>query len=211
MIKSVYDSQDDALKGILELCNLKRFDLDPCYGKGNFYKHIPRPIYCIDKNPQFDFVAKGDASEVIFPENSLNSIIFDPPFLATKGLSLEVADNRNLMAQRFGVFPTEKALFQFYFKCLGRFYVFLKNDGFLIFKCQDKVSSGKQYFSHIYIHEMAISIGFYPKDLIILTNDRKMLGFWQDRKQQHAYKFHSYFWIFQKAKPKVMLEDLLNC
>jgi len=210
MITSIYYDQNKLLKALLELYNLERFDLDPCYSKGNFYKEIPRPKFCSDIDPKFSFIDKADASKLKFPFDSLKSIMFDPPFLATKGPSLKKKNGSNLILQRFSVFPTEKELFRFYFECLSRFYLFLKPKGYLFVKCQDKVSSGKQYFSHIYLHNMAIEIGFYPKDLFILVNKSKMIGHWGDAAQQHARKYHSYFFVFQKTKPKVNLVNLLE-
>ena len=44
----------------------------------------------------------------------------------------------------------------------------VQDKGILIFKCQDKVSSGKQYMSHVFIINEAEKLGFYTKDLFIL-------------------------------------------
>jgi len=51
---------------------------------------------------------------------------------------------------------------------------------------------------------MATEMGFYPKDLFILLAKHRINSFgskWS--KQEHARKHHSYFWIFQKVRPKV--------
>jgi hypothetical protein len=71
-------------------------------------------------------------------------------------------------------------------------------------KCQDTVTGGKQYFSHVMIMNMAMEIGFYPRDLFILFNKVRMNSFgtkW--KKQEHARKYHSYFWVFEKRKSRV--------
>jgi hypothetical protein len=70
----------------------------------------------------------------------------------------------------------------------------------LIFKCQDKVSGGKQYFSHCFIKEEAEKIGFYPKDLFILLAKNRIMADWQVENQKNARKFHSYFWVFEKSE-----------
>jgi len=49
------------------------------------------------------------------------------------------------------VYPTEIELHTFYINALKEFYRILDKNGILIFKCQDKVSSGKQYLSHVFI------------------------------------------------------------
>lgn len=195
---------------ILNLYKIDRFEVDPCYSKGNFYKReVPEPKYCFDIAPQNDDVIKADARELPFAPGTVKSLIFDPPFLATKGPSLKQADASNLILKRFSVFPTEPELFKFYWQALKHFYDILAPKGFLIVKCQDKVSSGKQYFSHIYIHNMALELGFYPKDLFVLHNKSKMIGKWGGN-QVHAFKFHSFFWIFKKRNAKVDLNKLLG-
>jgi len=210
MITTVHTNQTELLKNLMELYSIEAFDLDPCYSKGNFYKDLPQPKLACDIAPQFDFVVEADASKLILPEGTLSSIIFDPPFLATKGPSLGVPGANNLIAQRFTVFPTEQELFKFYLRCMSRFYIGLKKGGILVFKCQDKVSGGKQYMSHCIIYEMALSLGFYPRDLFVLVNENKMLGKWAKGEQFHAYKTHSYFWVFEKVKPRVTLDNLLK-
>ncbi len=72
--------------------------------------------------------------------------------------------------------------------------------GIVIFKCQDVVSGGKQYFSHCWIMDEAIRFGFYPKDLFILIAKVRLND---GREQQHGRKYHSYFWVFEKKVCKV--------
>ena len=102
-----------------------------------------------------------------------------------------------------GVYPSEKELHEFYYDSLKEFYRLLKNDGILIFKCQDKISSGKQYLSHIFICNKAIEVGFYPEDLFILLAKNRLIAEWQLKNQKHARKFHSYFYVFKKCNKKI--------
>lgn len=207
MIKSVYSNQTELLQALIELYGITSFSLDPTYSKGNFYKGIPEPKYKSDICPQMADVHKHDCRELPFGDKSFSSIMFDPPFLATKGPSLAIADDSNLIAKRFSVFPTEPELHQFFYDSLKEFYRLLEPGGFLVFKIQDKVSSGKQYMTHVYTHNMAVKLGFYPKDLFILVAASRIVSNWQ-RKQQHARKFHSYFWVFQKIKHKINFDTL---
>ena len=75
-------------------------------------------------------------------------------------------------------------------------------NGILIFKCQDKVSSGKQYLSHIFIINEAVELGFYPKDLFVLIAKTRLVADWQ-KNQKHSRKFHSYFLVFEKNNKKI--------
>ena len=204
MIKSISKCQDTIINSILKLHNNNEpIELDPTYSKGVFYKgDIAKPKYKFDINPYSEEVTKACCTQLPIDDEAISCIMFDPPFLATKGKSLSKDDNSNLINKRFSVFPTEKELFQFYDKSLSEFYRIMKKNGILIFKCQDKVSSGKQYFSHCYIHDKAKSIVFYPIDFFVLEAKSRMIPKWQ-RNQKHARKYHSYFWVFKKCKRSV--------
>jgi len=129
--------------------------------------------------------------------------MFDPPFLATKGKSLNTDDNNNSINKRFGVYPTETKLHSFYITAMREFYRILKENGVLIFKCQDKISSSKQYMSHCFIYNEAIKIGYYPKDLFVLLAKNRIVANWQLKNQKNARKFHSYFWVLEKSNKKI--------
>ena len=85
-----------------------------------------------------------------------------------------------------------------YYDTLKEAYRVLKPQGILIFKCQDRVASSKQYMSHVFVCNAAIHEGFYPKDLFILLAKTRLIADWQAKNQQNARKYHSYFWVFQK-------------
>jgi len=73
----------------------------------------------------------------------------------------------------------------------------------LIFKCQDKISSTKQYMSHVFIANQAIDAGFYPKDLFVLIANKRLCADWQVKNQKHARKYHCYFWVFEKSNRRI--------
>lgn len=182
----------------------KKIDCDPTYSKGNFYKGIiDEPLYKFDIAPQLPSVEYADCRKLPLDDSSLDCIMFDPPFLATTGKSLDSNEDNNLINKRFGVYPSEKELHQFYVDSLSEFYRILKDKGILIFKCQDKISSGKQYMSHCFIYNEAIKIGYYPKDLFVLLAKNRLVADWQSKNQKNARKFHSYFWVLQKIDKKI--------
>lgn len=200
MIKSVYNTQDEIIQNIIHLY-LGGMDIqcDPTYSKGVFYKNINKPIHKFDITPRSVEVIKSCSTELPLPDKCVKSVIFDPPFLATTGKSLTDISTNNIIGKRFSVFPNEKLLHEYYFKSMSEFNRILEIDGILIFKCQDKVSSGKQYFSHVWICQKAIELGFYPLDLFILVAKSRVTAKWQTENQKHARKFHSYFWVFKKT------------
>lgn len=197
MHKSISYDQEEIFKAIRELHVIDPFQLDPTYSTGGFYRASQeRPELCFDISPQSPEVRQADCRDLPIEDETIRSIMFDPPFLATKGPSLKSATG-NIINRRFSVFPDEKSLHDFYRQSLVEFYRILKPNGWLIFKCQDKVSSGKQYFSHCYIYAEACKIGFYAKDLFVYAKRSRIVANWQ-RNQQHARKHHSYFWVLQK-------------
>jgi len=199
LIKSVSYSQDEILRWILRLhVKDERFDADVTYSRGGFYKGLPRPRLCFDVDPQFDYVIPADCRCLPLPDGALNSIVIDPPFLATTGKSLQ-SGTGNIINRRFTVCRNEEELAELYRQAIREASRVLAGQGVLIFKCQDKVSSGKQYMMHCSVYEWAVSFGFIPIDLFILLAKARIVANWQ-RNQKHARKYHSYFWVFRKAK-----------
>lgn len=205
MIKSISYDQSEIIRDILNLhVPEHKIDCDPTYSKGIFYTNtsIETPRYKFDILPYNDTVIYADCRNLPLDNCSLNCIMFDPPFLATTGKSLK-EENGNIINKRFGVYSNEKELHQFYIDSMKEFYRILKDKGILIFKCQDKVSSGKQYMSHVFIMNEAVKLGFYPKDLFILLAKSRIVADWQLKNQKNARKFHSYFWVFQKCDTQI--------
>lgn len=205
MIKSISYDQIEIIRNILELhVPDHRIDLDPTYSIGNFYNGtgIEAPVLKFDISPQIEGVVQGDSRDLPIESESIGCIMFDPPFLATTGKSLQEGKG-NVINKRFGVYPNEKELHQFYIDSMIEAYRILKDRGILIFKCQDKVSSAKQYMSHVFIMNEAVKIGFYPKDLFILLAKNRIVADWQVRNQKNARKFHSYFWVLEKTEKTI--------
>ena len=87
LVKSISFSQTEIINWILQLhASEHKIDCDPTYSKGLFYKNtgIEEPEYKFDLEPQFDDVIKCDCRSLPVDDESFNSIMFDPPFLAEK-------------------------------------------------------------------------------------------------------------------------------
>lgn len=213
LIKSISYDQGEIIRSILKLhVPERKIDCDPTFSKGNFYKNtgIEIPKLRFDINPQAEGVIRADARHLPLQNESLNCVILDPPFLATKGKSLTAKENNNRINNRFGVFPDEITLHRFYADIIQETYRILRQNGILIFKCQDKVSSGKQYMSHVFVMNKAVETGFYPKDLFILLAKNRLVADWQARNQKNSRKFHCYWWVFQKSGLRINYEGEIN-
>lgn len=207
MVKSVHTSNFEAIKNIMELYEIEQFDLDCTYSKGNFWKDLPSPKHKSDLYPVNETVLEASSEDLSFEDNSMKSIMYDPPFVIV-GSGMGHRNNKegsSIIAKRFEGYGTYEELKLNYYNTLKELYRILDKGGFLVMKCQDTVSGGKNYFSHVMVMNMAYKLGFYPRDMFILTSNVRVNAFngtkWT--KQHHARKYHSYFWVFEKVKSKV--------
>jgi len=206
IIKSVYSDQYEILKAIEILYLKDGIEVDPTYSKGVFYKkgNIAQPKMKFDLYPQTKDTVKASAENLPLKDRSVQSIMFDPPFMAGFTTKNKKGQTRTtgIMGERFHGFRYVTDLWKWYDECLREFSRILANKGILIFKCQDTVSSGKNWFSHCFVMERAIHHGFYPKDMFVLTAKNRIIGK-NHKVQRHARKFHSYFWVFEKKSCNV--------
>lgn len=197
VISTVSYDQYEIMRNIKTLfLNDEAVDCDPTYSKGVFYKEcggLPKPKLKFDLFPKTEDTLQADCRNLPLGDSSIQSIMFDPPFLV--GYTKEKPTG--LVGERFHGFAYIKDLWDFYDESLIEFQRVLKKKGVLVFKCQDTVSSGKQYLSHVHIINKAEELGFYCKDVFILLAKSRMIGH-NHKNQKHARKFHSYFLVFEK-------------
>ena len=205
MIKSVYSSNYDCIKAIMSLYRIEKFDLDCTYSKGAFWKNLHQPKIKSDLKPISEDVIQANSNNLPFGDNSFKSIMYDPPFVIVgAGRTHEKGDGSKI-AKRFDGFRNFEELKKSYNETLKETYRVLEEGGVLVFKCQDTVSGGKNHFTHCMVMQMALDYGFYPKDLFVLVANNRMNAFNGEKwkKQHHARKYHSFFWVFEKTKNKV--------
>ena len=191
---SVFNSDEEILKALSDIhLKGKWYDLDCTYSKGVFWENLPKPKYMSDLNPQYDYCLEDDARKLEnFADESLESIVFDPPFLFRNRKS----DNNDKMCQRFTYFKSYDELMQMYIDSLKCFYKKLKKGGYVFFKCQD-MTDGKFYCTHADVIFNAGYSGFTLKDIAIKVSKSKLQ---RDAKQQNCVaKVHSYWLVFKKG------------
>lgn len=195
-----YD-QDKILKDIIRLHNNgQAFDVDCTYSKGVMWRQLPEPMFKFDINPQAQDVTKASADQLPLPDNTIQSIMFDPPFKSSK------SNVKGIVEQRFTAFESVDDLYLFYWYSLREFWRVLLPGGIVVIKCQDGVSGGHNHFAHYAVEWLARDVGFTEIDLFVLGS-KSMLMSPNMRNQQHARKNHSFFLVFQK---RAIRDELLQ-
>jgi len=193
--KSVFENEQELLKAIIDIhLDGKDIELDPMYFKGNFYKDgVNEPKYKFDINPQIENVGKADARFLLslIESGEIKSVILDPPFLfGVHGKTKEYYSSKT-----HTIFEDLNELERCYFDIIKEASRYLKQNGIMIFKCQD-YTDVKTTMTHCLVKDLAEHWGFYAKDLAILVKPNKITN--PNTKQRHFRKIHTYFWVFQK-------------
>jgi hypothetical protein len=212
-VRSVYKTNKEVITNIMSLYNIEQFDLDCTYSKGNFWKGLPEPKVKSDIYPINETVINATSEKLPFENGSMSSVMYDPPFVVVGKTYRDNKEGSSIIAKRFEGYETYKHLVSNYYLTLKELYRVTSNNGYVVVKCQDTVSGGKNHFSHVMVMNMAVEMGFYPKDMFVLLADVRINSFGSKwKKQEHARKYHSYFWVFQKTKPKVSYDykEIIN-
>ena len=80
-VTSISFSNDEIIENIMLLYGIERFDLDCTYSIGHFWKNLPQPRLKTDLLPKNDKVQKASSDNLPFENESMQSIMFDPPFV----------------------------------------------------------------------------------------------------------------------------------
>ncbi|MEA5534544.1 DNA methyltransferase [Crocosphaera sp. XPORK-15E] len=183
---------------------------DVTYGKGVFWRNIPHELYQIKAT---DIATGVDCRQLPYDNDSIDCVVLDPPYMEgfyrqkgekagcgshhTFREAYSHGNEQNCDTQHQGTPKWHGAVTDMYFRAGIEAYRVLKKQGILIIKCQDEVSAGKQWLTHVEIINQYESYGFYTKDLFILVRNNKP-NISRLKKQKHARKNHSYFIVFVK-------------
>lgn len=195
-IYSFFENEQECIKSILDIHNNGNdIELDPMYNKGKFYKALlNKPKYRFDINATkngYD-AQDGDATDLPLQDNSINSMILDPPFMfGTHGQT-----KNNVINKRYTMFDNFEQLMNCYKGILSEAYRVLNKNGLLIFKCQD-YTDNKTTMTHCLVYQWATELGFYAKDIAILNLPISKI-YNGNLKQRHLRKTHCYFFVFVK-------------
>jgi len=178
---------------------------DVTWGKGVFWKDVPKDRYVLHKS---DIQTGTDCRDLPYLDASHDCVVLDPPYmegLFRSGRS-QLAGAGNYAAFRNhysngkatnGGPKYHAAVLDLYFRAAREAHRVLRDAGILIVKCQDEVSANQQRLTHIEITNELATIGFYAKDLFVVVR-RNRPAVSRILHQEHARKNHSYFMVFVK-------------
>lgn len=180
---------------------------DVTYGKGVFWKNVDSNDYHIAASD----VATGiDCRNLPYGDGSFDCVVLDPPYMEgfyrKQEASLAAAGNYKPFRDYYSNGGNAYAKSSKYHAAVIEMYVaagreacrVLRQKGICIVKCQDEVSAGRQWFTHVeIINAYSGSGGFYAKDMFVTVRaNRPSVS--RILRQVHARKNHSYFLVFEK-------------
>jgi len=196
IIKSISFSQTEILQNIVDL-HTGPIQADVTFGNGAFYRGtyqksgLPWPQFRFDIEPRGSGIIPADVCHLPIKDSCLRNIVFDPPFMARTGPGA-------ILKARFGeLVGTIRDLWNFYFLAMREIHRVLAPGGWLVFKCQNGVLSGKNNNTYRQICNMAETLGLEWVDEFILLATRRMMHP-NHKVQRHARKFHCFFVVFRK-------------
>jgi hypothetical protein len=196
IVKSFSTSQKTILAWIQQLHCPRGFECDLTYGNGGFWKTTTRPFHCFDLEPTQKFVRAADSRSIPLEEDTLNSVVFDPPFI-----TYVRSGSRSIMAKRFSGYWSYEELTEHYKETLRDVCRVLKEKGVLIFKCQDIVHNHRLHCTHANVISWACEFSFILKDMFLLIAHNRMptkASANGKQCQKHSRIHHSYFLVFEK-------------
>ena len=226
-IKNISNDQSEILKWIMDLytkgkpfeCDITASELK-FYGDRKGYKYnIPEPSILMDVYPTRDDIIKITPFEPLpLEDNSLSSIIVDLPFVCSPKTCKSAREKKkgsNMIANRFSSwYPMQEGYENIYW-WINECKRCLKEKGILVWKIQSSISGGLSHWLAEFSILCAADAGLYTLDQFILQAKARLLSPKKTKKQVHARKYTSNFWVFakdSKKNPKTnILKKLQEC
>jgi DNA modification methylase len=182
---------------------------DVTYGKGVFWQSVPQDKYEILAT---DIKTGIDCRKLPYRDGEIDCVVLDPPYMeglyreddsfAGQGTHEAFRDHySNGLRPETLKGKWHEAVLEMYIQAAIEAKRVLREKGLLIVKCQDEVCAGIQRLTHVEIIMNLSLLGFYAKDLFVLTRTNRP-GVARVIQQLHARKNHSYFLVFEKGATK---------
>lgn len=172
--------------------------LDMTYGRGVFWKNVPRGTYDLVANDLAPDLGEvhDDFRKTRWADGEFDMVVLDPPYASRS------SNKRSAIGKRYNnalhKLDTVEKMIDYYADGMTEARRLLKPSAILVVKCMDEVAGGKQHWNHISIMQRAADLGFMVEDLFVLMS--KGTPTMRHQYQLHARKNHSYFLIFRSPK-----------
>ncbi len=184
---------------------------DVTYGKGAFWKFVPKDRYetvfsdlNTGKEAEDARVRKLDCRKLPYEDGSFDVVVLDPPYMHTPGgtayETMPAYENcyRNNDTEAPEGLKYHDAVVGLYVEAAREAARILRKKGVLLVKCQDEVCAHKQRLTHVEIIQEYDKLGFYCDDLFVVVQTNPP-GVSRMVRQRHARKAHSYFLLFRRS------------
>jgi len=191
-LSAIYGDNADLMENISKLW-IKKEDavVDVTFGKGAFWKKLKNlPTYSHDL--KLDGV---DCRTLPYVDNSLDVVVFDPPYRPTHG-SKSFGNNALASCYQLGKssLDTINDVIDLYRKGIVEAFRVLKKGGRILVKCQDLSYCHKLHLVSLDVLREINNAGFDFADQFILINKTQMSSpKWA--KQERARRSHSILWV----------------
>ena len=169
---------------------------DVTYGKGTFWKLVDLEQY--DFHPS-DMVTcpehPYDFRALPYESGTFDLVVLDPPYMHSAATVME-SINRGYQNNETTSGLSHDGIIKLYAEGMVEALRVLKPGGYLLVKCQDEISSGKQCWSHIEIMQAGRVMGLECLDLFVFV--QAGCPAIREPMQIHARKRHSYLWVMGK-------------
>lgn len=230
VIRNISYDQKEILWNIMQLYNDgKPFDCDMTASELKFYKSnksdkytIPEPRILFDVFPKEEKIKKIEPlGRLPLEDNSIDSIVIDLPFVVSPPEAPSAKakkDGSMIIFNRFHAYYPVDDLYESYMHWISEAYRVLKPNGTCVFKTQSTISGGVQHNTEEWSYMCAQRVGFTGEDKFILLSKARLISSGKIKKQVHARKYTSVFWVFKKTLKKKnknfnyfdLVEDMLN-
>jgi len=183
---------------------------DVTYGKGVFWRKIPRDAYELLPS---DIQSGVDCRKLPYMDKSIDCVVFDPPYMHTPGGTAHVNHQNYEGYYKNNSATSEKkyheAVLDLYFTAAREAWRVLCNGGVYIVKCQDEVCANQQRLTHVELINKLSEYGFVTEDMFVVLRNGKP-GVSRLLTQAHARKNHSFFLVFLKPNGRKRWTGLKN-
>ena len=173
---------------------------DVTYGKGVFWRKVPEDAYNLLAT---DLEMGVDCRNLPYGDESIDCVVFDPPYMHTPGGTAHVGHQnyegyyRNNQAASGKKY--HEAVLDLYFTAAHEAWRVLRHGGIYVIKCQDQICANQQRLTHVELINELQSFGFIVEDLFVVMRMGRP-GVSRLIAQLHARKNHSYFLVFLKPE-----------